>query len=33
MHVFDAACRGDSMIEAGIFDKDYVVVRQQPHGS
>ena len=22
--------RGDSMIEAGIFDGDYVVVRQQP---
>jgi len=23
--------RGDSMIDAGIFDGDYVVVRQQPH--
>ena len=22
--------RGDSMIDAGIFDRDYVVVRQQP---
>ncbi len=23
--------RGDSMIDVGIFDSDYVVVRRQPH--
>ena len=28
--VFMLRVRGDSMIEAGIFDGDYVVVRQQP---
>ena len=28
--LFMLRVRGDSMIEAGIFDKDYVVVRQQP---
>src|SRR4029079_8219714 len=28
--LFMLRVRGDSMIEAGIFDRDYVVVRQQP---
>jgi repressor LexA len=28
-HLFMLRVRGDSMIDAGIFDKDYVVVRQQ----
>jgi repressor LexA len=28
--LFMLRVRGDSMIEAGIFDGDYVVVRQQP---
>jgi repressor LexA len=28
--VFMLRVRGESMIEAGIFDGDYVVVRQQP---
>ena len=28
--LFMLRVRGDSMIDAGIFDKDYVVVRQQP---
>ena len=28
---FMLAVKGDSMIEAGIFDGDYVVVRQQPY--
>ena len=28
--VFLLSVRGDSMINAGIFDKDYVIVRQQP---
>ena len=29
--VFMLRVRGDSMIDAGIFDSDYVVVRRQPH--
>ncbi|MFQ5516915.1 MAG: transcriptional repressor LexA [Acidimicrobiia bacterium] len=29
--VFMLAVRGDSMIDVGIFDGDYVVVRRQPH--
>ena len=28
--LFMLRVRGDSMIDAGIFDRDYVVVRQQP---
>ena len=28
--LFMLRVRGDSMVEAGIFDRDYVVVRQQP---
>lgn len=28
-HIFMLVIEGDSMIEAGIFDKDYVIVRQQ----
>jgi len=29
--VFGLVVRGDSMIEAGIFDGDYIFVRKQPH--
>ncbi|NLM04783.1 MAG: transcriptional repressor LexA [Clostridiales bacterium] len=31
--VFILSVKGDSMIEAGILDKDYVVVRKQSHAS
>ncbi|MCJ7780280.1 MAG: transcriptional repressor LexA, partial [Acidimicrobiia bacterium] len=31
--VFMLVVRGDSMIDAGIFDGDYVVVRRQPTAS
>ncbi len=31
--LFMLRVRGDSMIEAGIFDRDYVVVRQQPNAT
>ena len=29
-HLFMLAVEGDSMIEAGIFDRDFVIVRRQP---
>lgn len=32
-HVFMLNVEGDSMIEAGIFDKDMVIVRQQPNAN